>query len=281
MRSVKNRQKMRGWLMTMGMLLLSLIFLFPLYAIFIASLKPGADLMRHGLNVNWEPASMSLKNYRYLFSAECDYFYWFRNSILLTVLQTTLILLLTSIVGYALAMYDFKGKNIVFLMVLLLMMIPVEIIILPLYQMMIKAGLLNTYTAVVLPSLVTPVSVFFFRQYTLGLSREFLLAARVDGCSDYGIMFRIYFPVMLPAFGAMTILQWLNSWNNFLWPLIVLHDGKKFTLPLGLSSLLSPLGNNYDILVAGSVMSILPVVILFLMFQRSFISGLTVGGVKE
>ncbi|MDP4113795.1 MAG: arabinose ABC transporter permease AraQ, partial [Bacillota bacterium] len=119
-----------------------------------------------------------------------------------------------------------------------------------------------------------------FRQYALGLPRDLLDSARMDGCTEFGIFFRIMAPLMKPAFGAMIILQSLNSWNNFLWPLIVLRSKEMFTLPIGLSSLLSPYGNNYDMLISGSVFAILPVIIIFLFFQKYFISGLTVGGVK-
>jgi arabinosaccharide transport system permease protein len=105
-------------------------------------------------------------------------------------------------------------------------------------------------------------------------------AARVDGCSEYGIFVRIMMPLMAPAFAAMAILQAMNSWNNFLWPMIVLRTNDMLTLPIGLSSLLTPYGNNYDVLIAGSVLAILPILVVFLFFQRYFIEGMTAGGVK-
>lgn len=183
-------------------------------------------------------------------------------------------------VGYGLAMYRFVGRNLIFLFVLLVMMVPVEIIMLPLYKQMISFRLIDTYAGVILPFVVAPLPIFFFRQYAAGLPKDFLDAGRIDGCSEYGIFFKIMMPLMAPAFGAMAILQALASWNSFVWPLIVLKTGEKLTLPIGLSSLVTPYGNNYDILIAGSVLAIVPILIVFIFFQRFFVSGLTVGGVK-
>jgi arabinosaccharide transport system permease protein len=164
--------------------------------------------------------------------------------------------------------------------VLVVMMIPVEILILPLYKLSISLKMIDTYRGVILPFVVSPFAVFFFRQYAAGLPKDFLDAGRIDGCSEYGIYIRIMVPLMLPAFGAMTILQAMSSWNSFVWPLIVLRTNEMLTLPIGLQSLITPYGNNYDLLLSGAVMSVLPILIVFLFNQKAFISGLTIGGVK-
>jgi arabinosaccharide transport system permease protein len=257
--------------------------LFPLYALFLASLKPSKELMRYGLNVRWDLDLMSFKNYISIFTAKGpagNYHLWYSNSVIITIVFTLLCLLLTSMVGYGLGMYNFKGKGIVFLMVLALMMVPLEIILLPLYKLMVNLKMMDTMWGVILPFVVGPLPIFFFRQYAAGLPKDFLDAGRIDGCSEFGIFFKIMAPLMAPAFGAMAILQAMNAWNNFLWPLIVLKTSEKLTLPIGLSSLLTPYGNNYEVLIAGSVLAILPILILFVFFQRYFVSGLTVGGVK-
>jgi L-arabinose ABC transporter membrane protein len=121
---------------------------------------------------------------------------------------------------------------------------------------------------------------YFFRQYLSGISKDFLDAARVDGCHEYRIFFNIILPLMKPSFAAMGIFVGMNSWNNYLWPIIVLNDKNKLTLPIGLGSLLTPYGNNYDLLISGAVFSVIPIIILFLLFQKYFIAGLTAGGVK-
>ena len=166
---------------------------------------------------------------------------------IITIVQVGLALFLSACVGYGFAMYNFKGKNILFLCVLLVMMIPTEVILLPLYRLIVKMGLINNMWGIILPYLVVPMLVFFFRQYLMGIPKDFLDAARVDGCTEYGIFFKIMIPLMKPSFAAMGIYQGMQSWNNFLWPMIV---------------------------------TIIPILILFICFQRYFIEGMTAGGVK-
>lgn len=215
-----------------------------------------------------------------LFTNGGNYFIWYRNSMVVTVLQTALALLLSSWVGYGFAMYEFKGKNFFFMLVLLVMMVPTEVILLPLYRLIVNMKLINTTTGIILPYIVLPMLVFFFRQYLSGIPRDFLDAARVDGCSEYGIYWRIMLPLMKPAFAAMGIYEGMASWNNFLWPMIVTNKITTITLPVGLQSLLTPYGNNYDVLIAGSCFALIPILILFVCFQKCFIEGLTAGAVK-
>lgn len=236
--------------------------------------------MRNGISITFDPSTLNIDNYIYIFTQAQQYWTWYGNSLIITTITIVLSLFFSSMVGYALAVYDFKGKNFFFVLVLFILMIPFEILMLPLYQLMISLQLINTYTAVMLPAIVAPIAVFFFRQYALGLPKELMDAARIDGSTEYGIFFKIMLPLMVPSLAAMAILQGLNSWNNFLWPLLVLRSNDMFTLPIGLATLLTPYGNNYDVLIVGSVMTVIPIVILFIFFQRYFVSGLTVGGVK-
>lgn len=262
-------------------LVLAAIALFPFYCLALASFKPSKELLRFGLNIKLQTELFSWHNYSFIFSKGGDkYITWYKNSMIVTVVYTVFCMLLSSMVGYGLAMYRFFGRNLVFLFVLLVMMVPIEIIILPLYKQMIALDLIDTFSGVILPFVVSPLPIFFFRQYAAGLPRDFLDAGRIDGCSEYGIFFKIFVPLMTPAFGAMIIVQALASWNSFVWPLIVLNSGEKLTLPIGLASLVTPYGNNYDILIAGSVLAIVPIMLIFVFFQRYFVSGLTVGGVK-
>ncbi|SFF88766.1 arabinosaccharide transport system permease protein [Planifilum fulgidum] len=261
---------------------LSFVALFPFVALLLASFKSASELMRFGLNLRLDFDVLSLKNYLYLFTEQGKiYWTWYKNSLLITLLFTAVSLFFSSLVGYALAVYNFKGKNTVLFLVLFLMMIPLEILMLPLFEEMIAFRLVDTYWGVIVPFAVSPFAVFFFRQYAVSLPRELLDAARIDGCSEFGIYLRIMSPLMIPAFGAMGILQALHSWNNFLWPLVVLRTDEMFTLPIGLAGLLTPYGNNYDVLISGAVLTVVPIIILFFLFQRYFISGLTIGAVKE
>jgi arabinosaccharide transport system permease protein len=263
------------------MIAIAVFCLGPLFFLLSSSFKPGSEMIRNGITLKLDIGKMNFDNYKLLWEGKDGiYLYWYRNSVIITFLGTVLSLILSSLVGYGLAMYKFKGRNFLFILILIVMMTPIEILILPLYKLSIAIRFIDTYHGVILPFAVSPFAVFFFRQYASKLSKEFMDAGRIDGCSEFGIYFRIMMPLMLPAFGAMTILQAMSGWNAFVWPLIVLRSNEMLTLPIGLQSLLTPYGNNYDLLLSGVVMSIIPIMIVFWCNQKAFISGLTVGGVK-
>jgi len=276
----RKRFPLLKWAINIGLFITALIALFPIISLVISSFMPSSELMRNGISLSVSFDQLQLDNYLYIFTQASEYWAWYGNSLIISAITIVLSLFFSSMVGYALALYDFKGKNLFFILVLFILMVPFEILMLPLFRMMISTQLIDTYFAVILPLVVAPVAVFFFRQYALGLPKELMDAARIDGSTEYGIFFRIMLPLMGPSLAAMAILQGLASWNNFLWPLLVLRSNDMFTLPIGLATLLTPYGNNYDVLIAGSVMTIIPIIILFIFFQRYFVSGLTVGGVK-
>ncbi|GIO35890.1 L-arabinose transport system permease protein AraQ [Paenibacillus antibioticophila] len=260
--------------------ILCILVLIPFYAVALASFKPGGDLVRNGLNLSFDLSRMSLNNYVFLFTGSHSYFTWFFNSVFLTIVQVVLTLFVSAAVAYGFSAYEFRGKNFLFICVLLIMMVPFEILLLPLYKLTNDLGLMNTYSAIVLPGIAGAATIFFFRQYLSGIPREIIAAGRVDGASEYGIYMRLILPIMKPSFAAMAILNGMNSWNNFLWPFMVLSDSNKYTLPIGLKTLLTPYGNNYDLLIVGSFFSIIPIFVLFMAFQKYFIDGMTAGAVK-
>jgi arabinosaccharide transport system permease protein len=262
--------------------ILGLLFLFPIYALILSSFRPGRDLLRYGITfASIIPNFFSTNNYAALLTGHSGaYPVWYRNSLLLAVFQTLLTLAFSSFVGYGLGVYQFKARNALTLLVLFIMIIPLQILILPLYKLMTTLHTLNTFAGILLPFIVSPFAIFFFRQYAIGIPKDFLDAGRIDGLSEYSIFFRISVPLMTPAFGAMAILVAQQSWNNFLWPLIVVRTGNMFTLTIGLNSLLTPYGNNYDMLIAGSCAASVPIMIVFFFFQKYFISGLSAGGIK-
>ena len=260
--------------------ILSVIILIPFYILVISSFKPGNDLIRYGINLKLEFDKMSLDNFIFLFTGQHQYFTWFFNSLFLTAVSVIVTLFVCAAVGYGFAMYDFKGKNFLFICVLFVMMVPFEILMVPMYSQIIDMGLIDTYTGIVLPGITSASTVFFFRQYLLGIPKDLISAGRIDGASEYGIFFRIIIPIMKPAFAAIAILNTMGAWNNLLWPLLVLKTDTKFTLPIGLNTLLTPYGNNYDLLIVGSFFSVIPVLIIFLCFQKYFVDGMTAGAVK-
>ena len=262
--------------------ILALIFLFPIYSLILASFRPGRDLMRYGITFkSLVPDTFNTNNYAALLTGHNgEYPIWYRNSLILAGSQTILTLLFSSFVGYGLGVYQFKGKNTLTLLVLFIMIIPLQILILPLYQLTATLHTMNTFAGMILPFIVSPFAIFFFRQYAVGIPKDYLDAGRIDGLSEYAIFRKISVPLMMPAYGAMAILIAQASWNNFLWPLIVARTGNRFVLTIGLNSLLTPYGNNYDMLIAGSCAASVPIIIVFFFFQKYFISGLTTGGIK-
>lgn len=280
---MKNIRKTISVLATLWFAILSGIIVFPLLAGLIASFRPGTELIRKGLSIDWNISTMTLSNYAYLFGGNADsqkYFMWFKNSLILTAISVVATLFVCYIVAYGLTMYNYPLKNFLFFLVIATMMVPFEILILPLYKEMITINLIDSTAGVVLPGVCGASTIFFFRQYMLGLPKELLDAGRIDGATEFGICFRIMMPITKPAFAAMSILCAMGAWNNVLWPMLVYRTAEKFTLPIGLNTLLTPYGNNYDVLIAGSMFGIIPIFIVFLCFQRYFIEGMTAGAVK-
>ena len=268
--------------------LLAFLIIVPLYALLLGTFKGGAELFVSGLNLNPTWDKLHLKAWRYLFTGVMsdgtsnphDYFIWYKNSLFIVLVQGGLTLLLSSMVAYGLSKYRFKGQNAMFLCVLLVMMIPLEILMLPMYSQINTMGLRDSYAGVMLPFLVSMSAVFFFRQFLEGIPIDLLDAVRVDGCTEYGIFFRIIMPVMLPAYASMAVMVGMGAWNGLLWPMLVISDMKKYTIPIGLNTLWSPYGNNYDLMITGSCFAIVPLLVLYLFAQRFIIEGMTAGAVK-
>jgi len=190
-------------------------------------------------------------------------------------------LLFCSMLGYALAMLNFRGKNVVFVAVLATLMIPGVVTFVPLFVLVANAGLVDTLPGLVLPFLVAPFGVFLMRQFILGLPRDLLDAGRVDGAGELRIFARIILPLCGPALATLGILTCLGSWNNFLWPLVVAQTEKTYTLPVALA-LYSKGQNstNYGLLLAGATVVVIPILLLFVAFQRKVIEGIATTGIK-
>lgn len=278
-----------GQIFATGVFVILCLFIgFPLFAGLLASFRPGRELVQNGLALNLDFRTMSLKNYAYLFGLSgkeskidsAKYFMWYRNSLILTLLTVVLTLLVCYFIAYGLTMYEFRLQRLLLFLVIATMCVPFEILMLPLYQEVTALHIINTRAGVILPGLCAASTIFFFRQYMVSLPKELLDAARIDGCTEYGISVRIMMPITKPAFASMAILCAMGSWNNMLWPMLVFRDTNKFTLQIGLNTLLTPYGNNYDLLIAGSMFGIIPILVIYLIFQKSLIDGMVSGAVK-
>ncbi|WP_083707321.1 carbohydrate ABC transporter permease [Intrasporangium flavum] len=228
----------------------------------------------------WWPQSASLDNYTQLFS-KLNFGQYFYNSIVVAVVVTAGNLIFCSMLGYAFAMLDFKGKRPLFLAVMATLMIPGVVTFVPLFVLVANAGLINSLPGLFLPFLVSPFGVFLMRQFILGLPRDLLDAGRVDGAGELRIFWRIILPLCGPALATLGILTFLGSWNNFLWPLVVGQTEDKYTLPVALALYSTGQNStNYGLLLAGATVVILPILVVFLVFQKRFIEGIATTGLK-
>lgn len=226
------------------------------------------------------PQDPTLDNITQLFT-RLDFGTYFTNSLVVAVVVTVGNLLFCSMLGYALAMLDFRGKRVVFVTVLVTLMIPGVVTFVPLFVLVANAGLINSLPGLILPFLVSPFGVFLMRQFILGLPRDLLDAARVDGAGELRIFAQVFLPLCGPALATLGILTFLGSWNNFLWPLVVAQTEENYTLPVALA--LYSTGQNstdYGLLLAGATVVIIPVLAVFLVFQRRIIEGIATTGIK-
>ena len=228
----------------------------------------------------WLPENPTLDNYTQLF-ARLDFGTYFFNSTVVAVVVTAGNLLFCSMLGYALAMLEFRGKRLLFVLVVATLLIPGVVTFVPLFVLVANAGLVDTLPGLMLPFLAAPFGVFLMRQFILGLPRDLLDAGRVDGAGELRIFWRIILPLCGPALATLGILTFLGSWNNFLWPLVVAQTENTYTLPVALA-LYSKGQNatNYGLLMAGATVVVMPMLLVFLAFQRRVIEGIATTGIK-
>ncbi|WP_262286752.1 carbohydrate ABC transporter permease [Micromonospora sp. MA102] len=244
----------------------------------LSSLKPEREI--RDVPPTWWPETVTLDNFRGLFS-RLDFPLYFFNSALVATLVMVGNLLFCSLVGYALAKLRYPGKRALFLAVLGMLMVPGMVTFVPQFVLVSNMGLTNTYAGLILPFLVGPFGVFLMRQFLQSIPDELIEAARVDGAGEFRIFWRVVLPLCRPALATLGILTFLASWNNFLWPLVVATTEDKYTLPVALA--LYSVGENernYGLLLAGAVVVVLPVLIVFLFLQRHFLRGIATTGIK-
>ncbi|MFI2652294.1 MULTISPECIES: carbohydrate ABC transporter permease [Micromonospora] len=244
----------------------------------LSSLKPEREI--RDVPPTWWPETVTLDNFRGLFS-RLDFPLYFFNSALVATLVMVGNLLFCSLVGYALAKLRYPGKRVLFLAVLGMLMVPGMVTFVPQFVLVSNMGLTNTYAGLILPFLVGPFGVFLMRQFLQSIPDELIEAARVDGAGEFRIFWRVVLPLCRPALATLGILTFLASWNNFLWPLVVATTEDKYTLPVALA--LYSVGENernYGLLLAGAVVVVLPVLLVFLVLQRHFLRGIATTGIK-
>lgn len=267
----------RGLLLHGALILGAALTLAPLAWMVLASLMPTGQATTVPPGVVPDPPT--LLQYRLLFE-RLDMGRYLLNSLLVAVLVTSLSLLVNSLAGYAFAKLRFAGRERLFGLLIALLVIPAQVTMLPLFLLLRQLGLVNSYLGVAIPGLASVFGIFLIRQYALSIPDELLDAARMDGAGEVRIYRSIVLPVLVPILVTLGIFTFMATWNDFLWPLIVLSDDSKYTLPVALAGLSGEHVQDIELMMAGSVVTVLPVMIVFLALQRYYVSGIMMGSIK-
>ncbi|WP_187374479.1 MULTISPECIES: carbohydrate ABC transporter permease [Gracilibacillus] len=254
------------------------VSLAPFYWMVVAATNPSGDVLSFPPKLI--PGDYLVENFIGL-SESIDILRALMNSIVIAGIFVVLSLFICSSAGYAFAKYKFKGSNLIFAAILLAMMVPYQATIIPLFQVFGSLNWINTYHAVFLPQLCYPFAIFLIRQNMKGIPDSLIEAARIDGAGELYIFFRIALPTMKPALAAVGIFLFTFQWNNFMWPLIVMTTQDNYTLPVALSTLAGLNSIDYGQLMLGTAISVIPVMTVFLILQKHFVSGILGGAVKE
>jgi alpha-1,4-digalacturonate transport system permease protein len=257
--------------------LLVFVFFFPVLWIFFSSLKPQSELFT--FPITFLPASPTFENYINAFKSG-NFGRYFFNSTFVAVISTFITVLINSMAGYALSKYYFKGRDLLFYVMIAPLMIPLQVILVPIFILEKNLGLLNSLWGIIIPPAATPTGIFLARQYMLTIPNSLIEAARIDGAGELFIFNRIVIPLAKPIIATIAIFSFMWRWNDFLWPFIVLSRQKKYTLQLALANFVGQYNIDWSRLLSMTVISIIPRVIVFLLFQKYFIKGMTSGGVK-
>lgn len=257
--------------------LLALFFVLPYFYMISNSLKPTREILMQPSNIF--PKEPTLASYIKVLT-ESPFFLWFKNSVVITVTNTVIVLITSSLLGFVFSKYNFKFKGLLFGLILATMMIPAQATMIPGFLLITSLGLYNNILALIIPAFISAFGVFLCKQFIDEIPKELFESAMLDGASDFKIFIRIVLPAIRPALGSLTIFTFLGFWNDYLSPLIYLSSPEKQTLPLALSFFSSQHSTDVSAVMAASALIIIPVTIVFILFQKQFIKGITMTGMK-
>ena len=256
------------------LIICTIVSVFPLFWMVVAATNKSIDVIAGKLT----PGMNLVENYKNLVASQP---LWgnFLNSCKYTIFTTILALIISSMAGYAFEIYRDKMKNVIYVVVLMTMMIPFVALMIPLFQMYSRIGLLNTTMGFILPSLATPLLIMMFRTGAKAFPTDIIEAARIDGLKELGIFFRMFVPTMKSTYAAAAVVTFMNAWNNYLWPKVIMSDGSTQTMPMLISNLISGYVTDYGMLMLAVLITTIPTAIVFFALQKNFVEGIT-GAVK-
>ncbi|MER5881748.1 carbohydrate ABC transporter permease [Streptomyces sp. NPDC006173] len=275
MSSPGTSRRPSGWHLALAPL--ALAFALPLLWLVLSSVMSDAEINRFPPAL-W-PKGIDLGGYRYVLG-NAMFPRWFANSLIVASVAVLSNLLLGALGGYAFARMRFAGSRLLLGLMLATMVIPFQLTMIPTFLVMKELGLIDTLGALIVPSLVTPFAVFLFRQFFLALPREMEEAAWIDGCSRLRVLFSIVLPLARPALATVAVLTFLSTWNDLSWPLIAINHDTQYTLQLGLTTFQGQHHTRWSAVMAGNVITVLPVLVAFLLAQKTFVQSLTSSGLK-
>uniref|UniRef100_A0A7C5V629 Carbohydrate ABC transporter permease n=1 Tax=Caldicellulosiruptor owensensis TaxID=55205 RepID=A0A7C5V629_9FIRM len=257
-------------------ILWALITLVPYLIAVITSLKPVEDVTKFSVDFG----KLSISSYKYI-TTEFPFMRWLFNSFVVAVAVTAGNLLFNSMAAYALARLNFPLKKVIFYIIIGTMMIPGQVLLIPIYLILNKLGWIDSYKGLIIPWLVSAFYIFFMRQYFLTIPKDLEEAALIDGLSRFGIFFKIFLPLSLPALAAQAIFIFVGNWNSFMWPSIIASSEELYTLPVGLNSFYGQYYQFWNQVLAGAILLSMPTIIVFVTFQKYFVRGIVTTGLKE
>ncbi|WP_254842730.1 carbohydrate ABC transporter permease [Bacillus sp. MRMR6] len=275
--SLKMKNRIFQTVVLIWFSLFAVVIIYPILWLGLSGLKSNADFF---LNTWSLPEKWLWENYRAAWDAGIGQF--FLNSVFITVVSVVIVLLLGSMAAFGLSRFQFKGQNILLVMILSGLMLAPQVSLIPLYKLLQAIGLYNTYWALILPYVAfqLPFSIFLMRSYFLSIPKELEESAIIDGCNSWKVYRHIIVPMGKPIIASCALLTGMNVWNEFMFALVFIEDSALRTIPVGLMNLRSQLNTNFGIQLAGLAISALPMIIAYIVFQKQFVRGLSAGGVK-
>lgn len=281
-RAARTRRPLKSQLANIGafilLLLLALLWIIPVAWTIDTAFKPEGETTL--IPITWLSSHFTAAAFIQTFSST-SLPRWYLNSALTSALITVITVILTSMAAFALSRIPFRGRGILFWIILAGLMIPGTILIVPLFTEMQSLGLVDTYWGIILPQIASPLAVFIFKQFFDGIPHELEEAAIIDGASRWRVYWQIWMPLSRAAIAAVAIVIFVVSWNNFIWPFIVITNNDMMTIPVGLATVQTSYGVRYAQIMASAILAGLPVLILFLFFQRQIVQGIAGTGLKE
>lgn len=257
--------------------ILTIIFVFPFYWIMTGAFKSQPDTIK--IPPQWWPTAPTMENFKQLL-IQNPAGKWLFNSIFIALVTMILVCVTSSLAGYVLAKKRFYGQKFLFSVFIAAMALPKQVVLVPLVRIVNFLGIHDTLAAVILPLIGWPFGVFLMKQFSENIPGELLESAKIDGCGELRTFVNIAFPIVKPGFAALAIFTFINTWNDYFMQLVMLSSRSKLTVSLGVATMQAEMATNYGLIMAGAALSAIPIVAVFLMFQKSFTQGITMGAVK-